>query len=81
MLRARRGPFWSTASCAALGGHLSGVRSVARLGLTHGAAKEETSVLRASPTCMQDEERTPIKQDTKKGKLRFYPYNIKCAPA
>ena len=25
---------------------------------------------------MQDEEKTPIKQDTKKGKLRFYPYNI-----
>ena len=24
----------------------------------------------------QDEELTPIKQDTKKGKLRFYPYNI-----
>lgn len=23
-----------------------------------------------------DEPRTPIKQDTKKGKLRFYPYNI-----
>ena len=29
---------------------------------------------------LQDEEKTPIKQDTKKGKLRFYPYNIKCAP-
>ena len=29
---------------------------------------------------MQDEEKTPIKQDTKKGKLRFYPYNIKCGP-
>ena len=25
---------------------------------------------------MQDEEKTPIKQDIKKGKLRFYPYNI-----
>ena len=25
---------------------------------------------------MQDETSTPIKQDTKKGKLRFYPYNI-----
>jgi inorganic pyrophosphatase len=25
---------------------------------------------------MQDEESNPIKQDTKKGKLRFYPYNI-----
>ncbi len=24
----------------------------------------------------QDEEKTPIKQDVKKGKLRFYPYNI-----
>jgi hypothetical protein len=24
----------------------------------------------------QDEPSTPIKQDTKKGKLRFYPYNI-----
>lgn len=24
----------------------------------------------------QDEERTPIKQDVKKGNLRFYPYNI-----
>jgi inorganic pyrophosphatase len=24
----------------------------------------------------QDEEKTPIKQDIKKGKLRFYPYNI-----
>jgi inorganic pyrophosphatase len=24
----------------------------------------------------QDEDKTPIKQDTKKGKLRFYPYNI-----
>ncbi len=24
----------------------------------------------------QDETATPIKQDTKKGKLRFYPYNI-----
>lgn len=24
----------------------------------------------------QDEPRTPIKQDVKKGKLRFYPYNI-----
>lgn len=24
----------------------------------------------------QDEPRTPIKQDIKKGKLRFYPYNI-----
>ena len=26
--------------------------------------------------CLQDEEKNPIKQDTKKGKLRFYPYNI-----
>lgn len=25
---------------------------------------------------VQDEEGTPIKQDIKKGKLRFYPYNI-----
>ena len=25
---------------------------------------------------MQDEEQNPIKQDTKKGKLRFYPYPI-----
>ena len=25
---------------------------------------------------MQDEATNPIKQDTKKGKLRFYPYNI-----
>jgi inorganic pyrophosphatase len=25
---------------------------------------------------LQDEEATPIKQDVKKGKLRFYPYNI-----
>lgn len=25
---------------------------------------------------LQDEPSTPIKQDTKKGKLRFYPYNI-----
>lgn len=25
---------------------------------------------------LQDEEKTPIKQDTKKGKLRYYPYNI-----
>ncbi len=25
---------------------------------------------------MQDEQTTPIKQDVKKGKLRFYPYNI-----
>ena len=25
---------------------------------------------------MQDEPKTPIKQDTKKGKLRNYPYNI-----
>ena len=25
---------------------------------------------------LQDEEANPIKQDTKKGKLRFYPYNI-----
>lgn len=25
---------------------------------------------------MQDEKTNPIKQDTKKGKLRFYPYNI-----
>lgn len=25
---------------------------------------------------MQDETSNPIKQDTKKGKLRFYPYNI-----
>ena len=41
----------------------------------HGPA-----ILRASFACMQDEEMTPIKQDTKKGKLRFYPYNIKCAP-
>lgn len=24
----------------------------------------------------QDEEKTPIKQDVKKGALRFYPYNI-----
>lgn len=34
-----------------------------------------------SPWCQcfprpQDETNTPIKQDTKKGKLRFYPYNI-----
>jgi inorganic pyrophosphatase len=29
-------------------------------------------------TChiLQDETSTPIKQDIKKGKLRFYPYNI-----
>ena len=46
-----------------------------------GQQREDTSVLRASPACTQDEEMTPIKQDTKKGKLRFYPYNIKCAPA
>lgn len=26
--------------------------------------------------CATDEPNTPIKQDTKKGKLRFYPYNI-----
>ncbi len=26
--------------------------------------------------CVQDEPKTPIKQDVKKGKLRFYPYNI-----
>lgn len=26
--------------------------------------------------CVKDEEGTPIKQDIKKGKLRFYPYNI-----
>ncbi len=26
--------------------------------------------------CVQDEPCTPIKQDVKKGKLRFYPYNI-----
>ena len=26
-----------------------------------------------------DEVGTPIKQDIKKGKLRFYPYNINCA--
>ena len=25
---------------------------------------------------MQDEEKNPIKQDIKKGNLRFYPYNI-----
>lgn len=25
---------------------------------------------------MQDEPKTPIKQDVKKGNLRFYPYNI-----
>ena len=29
-----------------------------------------------SATNVQDEESNPIKQDTKKGKLRFYPYNI-----
>lgn len=30
---------------------------------------------------VQDEVGTPIKQDTKKGKLRFYPYNINwCEP-
>jgi hypothetical protein len=28
------------------------------------------------PTCVQDETSTPIKQDIKKGALRFYPYNI-----
>lgn len=28
------------------------------------------------PPPLQDEPSTPIKQDTKKGKLRFYPYNI-----
>lgn len=27
-------------------------------------------------TVIQDEENTPIKQDIKKGNLRFYPYNI-----
>ena len=26
--------------------------------------------------CAQDEDSNPIKQDIKKGKLRFYPYNI-----
>ena len=31
---------------------------------------------RRPPCCVQDETSTPIKQDTKKGKLRFYPYNI-----
>ncbi len=30
----------------------------------------------ATPACLQDETNTPIKQDIKKGKLRFYPYNI-----
>ena len=30
----------------------------------------------AFPLALQDEEKTPIKQDIKKGKLRFYPYNI-----
>ena len=29
-----------------------------------------------NPPHPQDEPRTPIKQDIKKGKLRFYPYNI-----
>ena len=29
---------------------------------------------------LQDEANTPIKQDTKKGKLRFYPYNINVRP-
>lgn len=29
-----------------------------------------------SISLLQDEPGTPIKQDTKKGKLRFYPYNI-----
>jgi hypothetical protein len=28
------------------------------------------------PPPSQDEPATPIKQDTKKGKIRFYPYNI-----
>lgn len=34
---------------------------------------KETS---AKMECATDEPRTPIKQDIKKGKLRFYPYNI-----
>jgi inorganic pyrophosphatase len=34
---------------------------------------KETS---AKMECATDEPNTPIKQDTKKGKLRFYPYNI-----
>lgn len=38
-----------------------------------GALSECDSYVRA---CAQDEELTPIKQDTKKGKLRHYPYNI-----
>lgn len=44
-------------------GHLSFVCEIPR----ETAAKME---------CATDEENTPIKQDTKKGKLRFYPYNI-----
>lgn len=35
-----------------------------------------SSSLLAPPAPPQDEPATPIKQDTKKGKLRFYPYNI-----
>lgn len=34
---------------------------------------KETS---AKMECATDEPNTPIKQDIKKGKLRFYPYNI-----
>ena len=49
-------------------------RTSQRSGLKSWLAEHETRVH------MQDEEKTPIKQDTKKGKLRFYPYNIKCAP-
>lgn len=49
------------------------------------AAKMEVATVRAiylqqharsAPTLPQDEEKTPIKQDIKKGNLRFYPYNI-----
>lgn len=43
------------------------------LRLTHPTVTDPPTTTRNHP---QDEVGTPIKQDVKKGKLRFYPYNI-----
>jgi hypothetical protein len=52
------------------------VRAAAAHHFLHCILNPHCAHAAAAAAPAQDEPRTPIKQDTKKGKLRFYPYNI-----
>jgi hypothetical protein len=70
VVRAGGGGVVLVGSCAAA--HLSGPAQLDSVSPPHTPHHSSTP----RHTHPQDEPSTPIKQDTKKGKLRFYPYNI-----